>query len=264
MTDLDGTTMYWGCVGGSMSKALRHMEEPHVMVSYASTAKVWDWIEHSFLDSGGYSLMLDTGEHPPTDTYMDYVEDKSPTQYAVQDYPCEPEILDKYGRTVEQHQELTLERTAECLAQHQDRGIDSEIVSVVQGWDKSDYLSHIDRLRDHGCLTDTVGVGSICRRGQDQEITDVLKAVREALPARCDIHAFGVKTNILSRSDIRQTVDSVDSAAWYYQMYKDKPVDEPAWHTCVHLYLEYRRGLYEKFGLYQDNGQEQTDLAKYA
>lgn len=264
MTDLNGTRMYWGCVGGSMSKALRHMEEPHVMVSYASTAKVWDWIEHSFLDSGGYSLMLEAGEHPPTTEYMEYVEEKQPEKYAIQDYPCEPEILEEHGRTVEEHQELTLERAAECLAEHQDRGISSDVVSVIQGWEKSDYLHHIDLLKDQGCLTDTVGVGSICRRGQDDEIAAVLSAVRDALPERCDIHAFGVKTNILSRPKMRGVVDSVDSAAWYYQMYKDKPVVEPAWQTCVHLYLEYRRGLYEKFGLHQDGAGEQMNLNQYA
>lgn len=38
----------------------------------------------------------------------------------------------------------------------------------------------------------------MCRRGQTAEIRRIIHAVRDALPARVGIHAFGVKKTILS------------------------------------------------------------------
>lgn len=263
MTDFGSLKMYWGCAGGSQAKALRHMEEPHVMVSYTSTMELHDWIDYGFLDSGGYSLMLDKGEHPPAGEYMRFVAEKEPERFALQDYPCEPEILEEYGRTVREHQKKTVKKARRCLDYYQAHRIKSDPVAVIQGWGVSDYLDHVDQMRDAGCLTNTVGIGSICRRGQDKQICRVIKAVADALPDRCDIHCFGVKNNILEHSDVRGVIDSVDSSAWYYRMYDDKPVDEPAWQTCTLMYLEYRRRLFEKVAGEDDNEPVQDSLVNY-
>lgn len=248
MTDFGDVRMYWGTGSGSASKSLRHLEEPDVMISYTTTQEPWDGIENLFIDSGGYSLMLKTGEHGPVDEYFRYVSDTGATVAALQDYPCEPEILSEYGRTVRDHQERTLERAAENLAYIQDHGIDAEPMAVLQGWEVSDYVRCIERYRDRGVLTDKIGIGSVCRRGAVKEIQSIIRTVANELPGH-EIHAFGVKQQILNYPEMREALNSVDSAAWYQRMYNDKPVAEPAWHTTAKKYLDYKRKMYQQFGL---------------
>lgn len=245
MTKVDDVRMFWGTGSGSASKSLRHMNEDDVMISYTTTQKPWSEIDNLFVDSGGYSLMLKTGEHGPVKDYFDYIKETGANITALQDYPCEPEILSEYDRTVRQHQELTLERAAENLAHIQDRGLDVEPVAVLQGWEVEDYIRCIDRYRDEGVMTDYVGIGSVCRRGAIEEITEIIKTIGEELPEK-KLHAFGVKQSILKDAEVRRHLTSVDSSAWYQRMYKNKPQQEPAWHTTTKLYLDYKRKLYEQ------------------
>jgi len=263
MTDLDGLTMYWGCASGSSIKTLRTMDESHVMISYATKNNPWNGIDNLFVDSGGYSLMLDTGEHDPVSEYFDFIERWDPSVVALQDYPCEPEILERYGRSVRDHQELTIERAAENLAYMDQHGIDAEPMAVLQGWEVDDYLRCIDRFRDAGVLTDRIGIGSVCRRGAAEDIRDIITAVRAELPDR-RIHAFGVKQSILNHRDARRALDSVDSAAWYYQTYKNKPDAEPTWHTTTKMYLDYKRKLYEQFNLAEVAEKDQQTIDAWA
>ena len=243
MSDHGDVRMYYGSAAYSSHKALRQSEEPHVMISAHTKARDWLWdIPELFVDSGGYSLMLSTGEHPEPDTYLDTVVEMGGDLCALQDYPCEPEILREYGRTVRDHQARTTERAAECLAVIQDRGLDVEPVAVVQGWEPGDYLNHVDRLAEQGCLTDHVAIGSVCRRGQTDEIREIITAVRGALPRGTHLHAFGVKYEVLQYADVRDAVDSVDSAAWeIYPNQGGRLETEPAWRTKLMRYLEYWR-----------------------
>lgn len=243
MTDHGGVRMYYGSAAYSSHKALRQMEEPHVMISAHTKAADWLWdIPELFVDSGGYSLMLDTGEHPPPPEYLDQVVEMGGDLCALQDYPCEPDILAEYGRTVRDHQERTVERAAECLAVIQDRALDVTPVTVVQGWEPDEYLRHIDRLSEEGCLTDHVAVGSVCRRGQTDQIREILTTVRDAIAKDAHLHAFGVKYEVLQYDDVRDAVDSVDSAAWeIYPNQGGRLENEPAWRTKAMRYLEYWR-----------------------
>ena len=260
MTDFGDLTMYWGCAGGSSVKTLRTMNEPDVMMSYATKNNPWDGIDNLFIDSGGYSLMLNTGEHDPVDEYFEFVREWDASVAALQDYPCEPEILDEYDRTVRDHQERTVERAAENLAYIQDHGINAEPMAVLQGWETEDYLRCIDRFRDAGVLTDRIGIGSVCRRGAEEDIREVVTTVARELPSH-DLHAFGVKQTVLEYGSVRDALDSVDSAAWYYGMYQGKPDAEPAWHTTTKKYLDYKRKMYRLFGLdtVARDGQETWD-----
>jgi len=235
--------MYYGSAAYSSHKALRQLEESHVMVSAQTKASDWLWdIDELFVDSGGYSLMLETGEHPSPETYLNQVVEMEGDLCALQDYPCEPEILQEYDRSVADHQERTVERAAECLAQIQDRGLDVTPVTVLQGWETDEYLSHIDRLSEQGCLADYVAIGSVCRRGQTDEIREIITSVRDALPAKKKLHAFGVKYEILQYPDVRAAVDSVDSAAWeIFPNQGGRLEGEPAWQTKALRYLEYWR-----------------------
>lgn len=88
MTELNGVKMYFGTSSGSARKALRVIEEPDIMLSAQSKVAVpWEGIGDLFVDSGGYSLMISEGEHPPVDEYLDTVEEYDADKFAVQDYP---------------------------------------------------------------------------------------------------------------------------------------------------------------------------------
>lgn len=247
MTVFGGVRVYFGAASGSSQKALRSVNEPDVMISATTrNNRPWNGIGRLFVDSGGYSLMLDTGEHPPVGEYLNIVDRMGADVFATQDYPCEPEILDEYGRTVEEHQRLTTERARKCIDAAESRLGDIQPLVVVQGWEPREYLAHIDMLRGRGLLTDHVGIGSVCRRGEVEQVRAVLNTVTEALPARCDVHAFGVKAKVLSDSTVVDGLASVDTSAWYYRTFNsrhDIPETEPAWLTCVYRYIEYRRLL---------------------
>jgi len=240
--------MFWGTGSGSASKTLRHMEENDVLISYTTTQEPWSGIDNLFIDSGGYSLMLETGEHGSVSDYFEYVEDVGAEVVALQDYPCEPEILSEYDRTVKEHQERTLERAAENLAYIQDHNVSAKPMTVLQGWELGDYVECIDRYREAGVLTDYIGIGSVCRRNAESKIRKIVTTVAENLPNK-KLHAFGVKQSILNFSDVRDALNSVDSSAWYQRMYQGKPDAEPAWHTTTKMYLEYKRKLYQQFNI---------------
>jgi hypothetical protein len=58
-----------------------------------------------------------------------------------------------------------------------------------------------------------VGVGSVCRRQQTDEIRDVLEAVRDRDP-EVPLHGYGVKSQGLRRYG--ELLCSADSLAWSY------------------------------------------------
>lgn len=245
MTDVGGVRMYFGTGSGSARKALWKMEEPHIMISAQTKMNPWEGIDDLFVDSGGYSLMIERGEHPPAETYLDTVESYGATRFAVQDYPCEPDILETYGRTVKEHQRYTTERTRECIDLANRRDMDATPVAVVQGWEVEDYVRHVTELEDRNLLTEHVGIGSVCRRGQSQEIQNIIERVHEAAPDGTKLHAFGVKNDILSDSDTREYLHSADTTAWYFRNYDSMTQVNETWQDMVSLFLEYRSRLHD-------------------
>lgn len=260
MTEIGGVKMHFGTSSGSARKALRVMEEPHIMLNAQSRMGVpWDGIDHLFVDSGGYSLMLEEGEHPPVDEYLDIVEGYGAEMWAVQDYPCEPEILSRYGRSVRDHQHMTTAATAECIVRAEERDIDGEPVAVLQGWELQDYLHHIDQLSDEGLLTEHIGIGSVCRRNQTQNIRRIVKTIRKELPSRHKLHAFGVKNEILNDRATRESLWSADTTAWYFRNYNNRNDVDDTWQEMVSMYLKYRQGLAEIAGcLHQPKAEQST------
>lgn len=240
-------TFYAGAASGSCRKALRQLLVEDVMINYATqNNQPWDGIERLFVDCGGYSFMAssDTGEYQTTDAeYLDYVEGVEPELWALRDYPCEPELLQQHGRTVADHQRMTTERHVDLLGAAEDRDTPGQAVSVLQGWEIDDYLAHLDTLQERGALTDYVGIGSVCRRGREQEIRRVLLAVRDALPSRCDLHAFGVKVSVLQLTGVLEALTSADSQAFEFEArYNNDPCD---WRVVGLEYLKYRQRLEE-------------------
>jgi len=213
---MDKVKFYYGAASGSARKALRQMEEPNVMINYATqNNNPWEEIENLFVDSGGYSFILGKGEYTTSNReYLEYVEEHQPEIFALRDYPCEPDVLEEHDRTVEEHQEKTIEKHKELRELMEEFDIDWKPLSVIQGWELEDYLNHIDRLKEEDLITEHIGIGSVCRRGQDEEIRRIILEVSKALPDRCKIHAFGVKSNILRFAEMSKILHSSDSQAF--------------------------------------------------
>jgi hypothetical protein len=235
-------TFFAGASSGSGRKALRQLEVKDVMINYATKLnEPWD-IPNLFIDCGGYSFMMNTdmGDYSTSDAeYLDYVERVEPEKWALRDYPCEPSVLQEHNRTVAEHQQRTTERHRNLMDLQQDRGVPGQPVSVIQGWGKRDYLSHLDTLRSHGVLTDYVGIGSVCRRNREDEIAKIIHAVRDALPSRCDLHAFGVKVSVLRNAELTHLLTSVDSQAFEFEArYSNEKQD---WHDVAFEYLRYKK-----------------------
>jgi len=218
-TAADGFRYFFGAASGSARKALRQLEEPNVMLNYATqNNQPWDGIERLFVDSGGYSFILGKGEYKTTDAeYLNWIAERDPELWALRDYPCEPEVLHDHGRTVNDHQQMTVDRHRNLLNRLSDHGISGQPVAVLQGWDIDDYLQCVDRFQDAGLLTDHVGIGSVCRRNAEAEIRRVVLAVRDAVPSRVSLHAFGVKSSVLKYPDVRDALATADSQSYEYQ-----------------------------------------------
>lgn len=209
--------MYWGAASGSARKALRQLEKPKVMISFATQNNTpWDGIEELFIDCGGYSMMINGKGHPPAEEYAQYLRDVNPDYYALPDCPCEPDLLQEKDASVEEHQEETLERHLEMI----EMDVPGEAVAVVQGWNVHEYLEFCDRLQDHGLITDRVGIGSVCRRHSEREIEQVVTAIREELGPSVELHGFGVKTSILKRPKCLDALDTCDTDSYEFRHFK--------------------------------------------
>ena len=128
----------------------------------------------------------------------------------IQDWMCEPHMLAKTGKTVREHQELTIESLLRL------RQIAPSVpwVPVVQGWTVDEYLRCVDMYLDAGVdLRDepVVGVGSVCRRQGTLEGDRIMRAVA-ARGIR--VHAFGVKRDGLHL--FGSEIASSDSMAWSF------------------------------------------------
>lgn len=171
-----------------------------------------EWI----LDSGAFSQIYRYGEHMTTKEYAAQIKRWARCGKLVaavtQDYMCEPFILQRTGKTILEHQQMTIERYKQLLAL-----VDSVyIMPVLQGYETEDYLHHIDL---YGGLLKPgmyVGVGSICKRNSSiLSIIEILKAIKRKRPD-LKLHGFGLKLTALENKTIRDMLYSCDSMAWSY------------------------------------------------
>lgn len=127
-----------------------------------------------------------------------------------QDYMCEEFILAKTGRTITDHQKLTIERYDALI----DEWTGVLIMPVLQGYAPEDYVRHIGMYGDRLTKGMRVGVGSVCKRNADpRAILDVLTAIKLVRPD-LRLHGFGLKITALSNGLIRALLYSADSMAW--------------------------------------------------
>lgn len=129
-----------------------------------------------------------------------------------QDWMCEPFVVAITGKSVAEHQALTIERYDELCARV---GV-TYVMPVLQGYEPTSYVDHLTaygaRLK-HGAW---VGVGSVCKRNSSPDaIAQVLLAIK-AERSDLRLHGFGVKQTALADPRVRSLLFSADSMAWSF------------------------------------------------
>lgn len=185
-------------------------------------------------DSGGFFVLREHRTWPIT--VRQYVADairhaewagRWPDWFATMDMMCEPDMMARTGLTVDDHQDVSTVNYVEAVRvwpeELERAGLNPETphrwVPVVQGWKADHYPTAVEKLRAAEeaagiAPARVVGIGSVCRREDSEEIGDVVTAVREAIGTETALHAFGVKSGGLGRYG--PLVDSCDSQAWSY------------------------------------------------
>lgn len=193
----------------------KHFEKSFVSVNRLTKRKsdfiVKDWI----MDSGAFSQIYNKGEHMPLEDYARLIKRWSTCGNMVaavsQDYMCEDFILKKTGKTVKEHQELTIERYVKLKEL-----TDVYIMPVLQGYQPEEYVEHIKMYGD--LLTEGmyVGVGSVCKRNaKPLSALNVFKAIKDIRPD-LKLHGFGLKITALQNKEIYDLLESSDSMAWSF------------------------------------------------
>jgi hypothetical protein len=252
---------FLGAASGSQIKALRQMEERKIMVNWTTENNGLVGTERKhFVDSGGSpetfknGICSETGDYPfGYREYLQYIEslaNRVQTLYwSTWDYPCEQKVLDQHGRTVKDHQKLTITRAKDLLERAQRRGTPGTPVPVIQGQEPEEYIECIDMMRDAGVLRDYMGIGSVCRRGKWEEVRDVIAAVREELPPRVNLHGYGIKKKAFEYEEIRDALASADSTAYSSKTRftnKDHPFE--LWKQEMTQALDFKEDILRKLG----------------
>lgn len=185
------------------------------------------------LDSGGFSELDLYGKWETTP--QDYAS--RATRYteeiggmegaAIQDWMCEPAMLQKTGLTLREHQKRSLESwfTLTNLAPQ------VPFFPVLQGWELDDYLQHIEDYEASGVQLSSlprVGVGSVCRRQHTQQIATIIHTIAQR---GISLHGFGVKLKGLEL--ISNLLKSADSMAWSFAARRESPLRGHNHKTCA-------------------------------
>lgn len=159
---------------------------------------------------------------------------------SIQDWMCEPFILNKTGLTVKEHQLLSVKNYLEL------KSFEPSLpwMPVLQGFNKSEYLECIDLYNKYGIdltLQPQVGLGSVCRRQHTQEIADLVIKIHSY---GIKLHGFGVKTQGLKL--IKNYLKSSDSLAWSYAARYSEKLPECTTHkNCANCW-KYAQLWYNK------------------
>ena len=172
--------------------------------------EVGEWL----MDSGAFTEIKDYGNFRyPVQEYAEWINrfaDCGKLEMAVaQDYMCEPYMLKRTGLTITGHQRLTIERYDSLLPLSI-----IPIMPVLQGYEPSEYVQHLEMYGDRLSQGMRVGVGSVCKRNKNpQAIANVLEAIKKKRPD-LRLHGFGLKTTALKDAYILSMLYSADSMAW--------------------------------------------------
>lgn len=156
------------------------------------------------------------------------------------DWMCEPHVLQKTGKTIAEHQRLTVES---YVALHS-AAPDLPWAPVLQGWGLDDYLRCVE-LYDRAGVDlwasaeqglPVVGVGTICRRQGTREAVQILQHL-DGLGLR--LHGFGLKIEGLAR--VAPLLQSADSMAWSSAGRRAWPGLPGSCANCILYALSWRR-----------------------
>ena len=150
---------------------------------------------------------------------------------APMDWMCEPFILEKTGKSLREHQELTTANYLRLLE------IDPELpwIPVLQGWRESDYCRHRDLYDQRGVdlsRASLVGLGSVCRR---QNTTMAEGLIRRLSADGIRLHGFGFKLGGLRRA--ARYLSSSDSMAWSFDARRTKPLPGCRHKSCANCMI---------------------------
>ena len=104
-------------------------------------------------------------------------------------------------------------------------------IPVLQGRDAPDYLAHAEQYERAGIDLvgePLVGLGSVCRRANDDNIVAMIREIAE-LGIR--MHGFGVKRSGVAR--LSQVLESADSLAWSYHARREPPLSGCTHKNCA-------------------------------
>lgn len=195
------------------------------------------------LDSGGFSELSTFGEWRVSPSeYVDavqrYREIGQLAWAAPQDWMCEPFIITKTGLSVVEHQRRTIRSVLDLRSR-----LGSVVIPVLQGYRLADYHNHVAAYRAAGVeLADEpiVGIGSVCRRQNTQEITDIVTSLQ---PLR--LHGFGVKVTGLA--NFGRLLTSADSMSWSLTARRLPALEGCSGHkncaNCLRFALDWRKRL---------------------
>ena len=223
-----GTTWKW-----AVPYIPRVMLSANVVKNHKST-----WIINKpwMMDSGVGGMFKGKAREFGIDRYAEILNLWKPPIAWSYDYPCEPSVRHKFRYTVKQAQERTTDNTAYLLEKY------DRVNAVVQGWELEEYLEHIDQIKERGVLTEHLGIGSICRRGQDKQIASIIRAIRKNVPQWVKLHGFGVKTSILN-TEAKFFFHSADTSAWSierrYYSWSDNNQKGQVWQQKVPYLIDY-------------------------
>lgn len=194
----------------------------HFSRSFVSVTRLWDrrgdfpaheWI----MDSGAFTELAQHGGYRAERSVRAYADQVNRwrrcgrmLRAVTQDYMCEPDMLARTGGTVALHQQWTTDRYLDL------RALCGEIIMpCLQGQVPDDYVEHV-RLYDEVLLPGAwVGVGSVCKRKNDSDIREVLRAIHSARPD-LRLHGFGLKFSALQCAEVWDRLYSADSMAWSF------------------------------------------------
>ncbi len=185
------------------------------------------------LDSGGFSEIAAHGKWTISPfQYVDEVRrfDREIGKLewaAVQDWMCEPVMLQKTGLSIAEHQL----RTTHSYETLQHIAPDMPWTPVLQGWGRDDYMRHLDLYdrRGHNLFNrPIVGIGSVCRR---QSTVEAEQIIREISGLGIPLHGFGFK--VLGLRRVADAIASADSMAWSFNARKNPPLPGCTHKNCA-------------------------------
>lgn len=259
----DDFRFFFGASCGSSRKTLRQLEEPNVMLSYATKDNhPWDSIQSLMVDSGGYSL-LSTGEtaYPDSvDDYLDYVDESGADYFVCRDVPAAEAVLSNLERGASEAIARTVELTADTLEAYSDREIDAEPMAVLQGTTPKEYVSCYHELVAADALTSRLAIGSLKEHTTDETV-DIITTVRETIDEDTaysdddlELHGLGVEVPALEYEPVKEALASADSSRYirtarWRAAHDEQPPrlrsDEPrsGWYEVMRDYLDMRSDL---------------------